>query len=99
MTTDTTASDFASSPDSISVRFSSGVTLAIVGTFLFAMKSIFIKLAFAAGADATLLLTIRMVLAFPLYVGVFATLLWRRQSGGVDSGLPAFTLPIVIRSW
>ncbi|WP_146515470.1 DMT family transporter [Rubripirellula amarantea] len=47
-----------------------GVTLAIVGTFLFALKSIFIKLAFAAGANATLVLAIRMTLALPFYVGV-----------------------------
>ncbi|WP_145177873.1 DMT family transporter [Rubripirellula lacrimiformis] len=59
-------------------RFRSGVTLAIAGTFLFALKSIFIKLAFAAGADATLLLTVRMVLAFPFYVVVL--ILLRRKS-------------------
>ncbi len=47
-----------------------GVTLAIVGTFLFALKSIFVKLAFAAGANATFLLTLRMTMALPFYVAV-----------------------------
>ncbi|WP_442505312.1 DMT family transporter [Novipirellula sp. SH528] len=50
----------------------SGVLLAVVGTFLFALKSIFIKLAFAAGATPVLLLTLRMLFAFPLYVMVLA---------------------------
>ena len=50
--------------------FSSGIVLAIVGTFLFALKSIFIKLAFAAGADPTLLLSLRLGLALPFYVVV-----------------------------
>ncbi|WDQ14762.1 DMT family transporter [Rhodopirellula sp. P2] len=98
MTTDTTASDFASSPDSVPVQFSWGVTLAIVGTFLFALKSIFIKLAFAAGADATLLLAIRMVLAFPFYVVVFAVLLRRRRSHSACTGSAAFPIRIVVRS-
>ena len=48
----------------------SGITLAILGTFLFALKSIFIKLAFAAGANPTGLLTLRMAMALPFYVGV-----------------------------
>ena len=56
-----------------------GVTLAIVGTFLFALKSIFIKLSFAAGADPTLLLTLRLVFAFPLYSVI---LLRTRRSAG-----------------
>ncbi|TWU48886.1 EamA-like transporter family protein [Rubripirellula tenax] len=56
------------------IRFRSGVVLAIVGTFLFALKSIFIKLAFAEGVGATLLLTLRMFLALPFYVFVFWSL-------------------------
>jgi drug/metabolite transporter (DMT)-like permease len=51
-------------------RLGSGVILSIVGTFLFALKSIFIKLAFAAGASPTLLLTVRMTFALPFYVAV-----------------------------
>ena len=62
-----------------SQQFSSGVALAICGTFLFALKSIFIKLAFAAGADPTEVLAVRMFLAFPFYVAVLA-ILWRQAT-------------------
>lgn len=58
-------------------QFGSGILLAIVGTFLFALKSIIIKLAFAQGADATLLLTLRMAFALPFYVVI---LIWLRKS-------------------
>lgn len=61
-------------------RFRSGVALAIVGTFLFALKSIFIKLAFAAGATPTLLLTIRMLFALPFYVAV----LWQLKNSSAS---------------
>ncbi|WP_047813576.1 DMT family transporter [Rhodopirellula islandica] len=98
MTTETTAADLTPTSDWVPVRFSWGVMLAIVGTFLFALKSIFIKLAFAAGADATLLLAIRMVLAVPFYVVVFATLLRRRSSADAESASPALPVSIVIRS-
>ena len=60
--------------------FVSGLCLAAVGTFLFALKSIFIKLAFGAGASPTLLLTLRMVMALPFYVFV----LWRLWPIEVD---------------
>ncbi len=52
------------------VRFRTGVALAATGMVLFALKSIFIKLAFAAGATPTLLLTIRLLLSLPVYCGV-----------------------------
>ncbi|GAB5404176.1 MAG: DMT family transporter [Aureliella sp.] len=48
-----------------------GVVLAIAGTFLFALKSIFIKLAFEAGANATELLTLRMAFSLPFYFAVW----------------------------
>ncbi len=51
-------------------RFRTGVALAAGGTFLFALKSIFIKFAFAAGATPTLLLTIRLLMSLPVYIGV-----------------------------
>jgi drug/metabolite transporter (DMT)-like permease len=50
-----------------------GLWLAIGGTALFALKSIFIKLAYAYGVDTTTLLTLRMLLALPFYAGM---LLW-----------------------
>ena len=61
-------------------QFVSGLLLAGFGTFLFALKSIFIKLAFEAGAGPTLLLTLRMLLALPFYVFV----LWRLWPIQVD---------------
>jgi len=45
-----------------------GIFFAIAGTALFSLKSIFIKLAFQEGIDATTLLTLRMLIAFPFYV-------------------------------
>lgn len=52
------------------------MVLAIIGTFLFALKSIFIKLAYAEGAEPTLLLTLRMAFSLPFFVVV----LWRIQT-------------------
>ncbi len=98
MTTGNTATQSASEAGPIPVQYSWGVTLAVVGTFLFALKSIFIKLAFEAGADATLLLAIRMGMALPFYVVVFVVLLRQRQAKSTNCGSPAFPVPIVIRS-
>lgn len=47
--------------------FRRGLLFAIAGTALFGMKSIFIKLAFAEGVDASTLLALRMIIALPLY--------------------------------
>ena len=58
----------------ITDRFGSGVMLAAAGTFFFALKSIFIKFAFAAGATPVLLLTIRLLFSLPFYIGVLAYL-------------------------
>lgn len=59
-TTDTTATE--------KTNFRIGLLFAITGTALFGLKSIFIKLAFAEGVDATTLLSLRMLVALPLYV-------------------------------
>ena len=59
----------------------SGVWLAIGGTFLFALKSIFIKLAYAAGTDAETLLALRMLLAAPFYG---AMLWWLKRSSSAE---------------
>lgn len=58
--------------------YRSGVALAVGGTFLFALKSIFIKLAYAEGADTEVLLTLRMLMALPFYIGMWVYL--RHQS-------------------
>lgn len=49
-------------------KFRSGVFFAIAGTALFSLKSIFIKLAFQEDVDATTLLALRMLIAFPFYL-------------------------------
>ena len=49
-------------------NFRLGIFFAIAGTALFSLKSIFAKLAFQEGIDATTLVTLRMIIAFPFYV-------------------------------
>lgn len=49
-------------------NFRSGIFFAIAGTALFSLKSIFAKFAFMEGIDATTLVTLRMLIAFPFYV-------------------------------
>jgi len=53
-------------------KLRSGIFFAIAGTALFSLKSIFIKLAFQEDIDATTLLTLRMLIAFPFYLLVLA---------------------------
>jgi len=55
--------------------FQLGLLLAIVGTALFALKSIFIKFAYQAGIDTVTLLTLRMLIALPFYVLILVWLL------------------------
>ncbi len=66
-------------------RFSSGVVLAIVGTFLFALKSIVIKLAYAADATSLDVLAVRMAMALPFYV---AMLCWLRRPSSENNRRP-----------
>jgi drug/metabolite transporter (DMT)-like permease len=54
-----------------------GFLLAVIGTALFALKSIFIKFAYQTGIDTTTLLALRMLLALPFYVGVLVWLLYQ----------------------
>ncbi len=49
-------------------NFRMGLAFAIIGTALFGLKSIFIKLAFAEGIDAPTLLSLRMLIVLPLYM-------------------------------
>lgn len=46
----------------------SGLILAVIGTALFALKSIFIKFAYQQGVDTTTLLALRMLIALPFYL-------------------------------
>lgn len=47
-----------------------GVACVLLGTFLFACKGIFIKLAYAHGISAAPLLMLRMLFALPFYLGM-----------------------------
>lgn len=58
-------------------HFRIGLLLAFGGTALFALKSIFIKLAYAQGVDTVTLLTLRMLVAAPFYLGVLLWLLYK----------------------
>ena len=46
----------------------SGFTLAIIGTLLFSLKSIFIKYLYQLGLDPDQILSLRMLLALPFYL-------------------------------
>lgn len=65
-------------------NFRTGLLFAIIGTTLFGLKSIFIKLAFAEGVDAPTLLSLRMLIAFPLY-GVILWWVTRKPSDNVQA--------------
>lgn len=56
----------------------SGLALAALGTGLFALKSIFIKLAYAEGLDTDSVLMLRMAIALPIYLFIIATLTHKR---------------------
>ncbi len=67
------------SDDATQHAFRSGLWLAVGGTALFALKSIFIKLAYAHGVDATTLLTLRMLISLPFYLAILVWLLREPQ--------------------
>ncbi|TWT95751.1 threonine and homoserine efflux system [Neorhodopirellula pilleata] len=69
-------------------RFASGLVMAIVGTFLFASKSIVAKLVYGLGLDATGLLTLRMVFSFPVYWLVWIKLKRRVALTGSAKPIP-----------
>lgn len=56
-----------------------GLLFAFGGTALFALKSIFIKLAYAQGVDTVTLLTLRMLVAAPFYLAVLLWLLYKTK--------------------
>jgi drug/metabolite transporter (DMT)-like permease len=59
-----------------------GYALAIAGAVLFSTKSIVIKLAYAAGADAEVMQGLRMIISLPIYLGIGVhALLGLRASG------------------
>ncbi|RYF71117.1 MAG: EamA family transporter, partial [Cytophagaceae bacterium] len=58
------------------MRYWIGALCVFLAAFCFALKGIMIKLAYQHGVDALSLLALRMLFAFPFYVG---TLLWLRR--------------------
>lgn len=48
-----------------------GITYAVMGTMLFSLKSIFIKLLYLEGLSADDVLVLRMAIALPIYVAIF----------------------------
>lgn len=56
-----------------------GLLLAAAGTGLFAMKSIFIKMAFQEGVDTSTLMALRMLVALPFYLGMIFWLLTKNK--------------------
>lgn len=54
-----------------------GFGLAVLGTLLFSVKSILIKLAYQSGSDADGVMLLRMLMAMPVYA-VIAWALWQR---------------------
>ena len=56
-----------------------GVLLAFLGTFLFAFKSIFIKLAYAEGLNSETVLMLRMAIALPIYLSILGYLYFSKR--------------------
>jgi drug/metabolite transporter (DMT)-like permease len=52
-------------------RYLYGILLAGIGSVLFSGKAVLIKLAFADGANAETLIALRMVMAFPIFWGIY----------------------------
>lgn len=50
--------------------FFTGILLAVIGTGLFSIKSIFIKLAYAEGLNADSVIMLRMAIALPIYLSI-----------------------------
>lgn len=73
--------------------FAMGFLLAIVGTALFSLKSIFIKLAYVEGLNADSVLMIRMAIALPIYLVILA---WLIKTKPMPEGLTSKLLNITL---
>jgi drug/metabolite transporter (DMT)-like permease len=60
-------------------RLITGYLLALAGTALFSSKAIFVKLAYIEKSDALLVLTWRMIFAFPFFAAIALHAMLRRQ--------------------
>ncbi len=68
-----------------------GFLLAIIGTALFSLKSIFIKLAYAEGLDTDSVLMLRMAISLPIYLGI---LWWLAKTSATPDNLAGKWLKI-----
>lgn len=70
-----------------------GIFLALIGTLLFSLKSIFIKYAYAQGLDADSVLVLRMLISVPFYLFILLYLLKKREKKIV----PALSYPLLLQ--
>ena len=70
-----------------------GYTLALCGAALFSTKGIFIKLAYGEGVSTEMLLSLRMLVALPVYLVILLTILRRG-----DKAVAALTPRVVLSS-
>ena len=71
----------------------SGFLLAVIGTALFSLKSIFIKLSYIQGLDADSVLMLRMAMALTMYLGI---LIWLyKKQGSIPESLQKNSLKII----
>lgn len=77
--------------------WSIGVCLAVIGTFLFALKSIFIKLAYQEGASPDEVLLLRMLLAAPFYLGMLLYLKKQAYANRTCDTRPALHITSIVK--
>ncbi|MFT7682225.1 MAG: drug/metabolite transporter (DMT)-like permease [Moritella dasanensis] len=70
-----------------------GLLCAFFATCLFSTKGIFVKLAYQYGVDSITLMTYRMILSLPFYIGVFVWVLMKNPS--LKSPIKAQFLPVM----
>ena len=70
-----------------------GYGLAVAGAILFSTKGIFIKLAYGEGVSTEMLLSLRMLVALPVYLVIFLTILRRDEKAAA-----ALTPKVVLAS-
>ena len=73
-------------------KFSLGLLLAFLGTFLFALKSIFIKLAYFEGLNSDVVLMLRMAIALPIYLGILSYIFWKKDQSKVLAQTTLFSI-------
>ena len=71
-----------------------GMLLALFGTLLFSLKSIFIKFAYAQGLDANTVLVFRMAISVPFYIVILGYLLFKRKN---NQHTPALSNTILLQ--